>query len=483
MKTNNQLRIAALILFALNFKLQTLNCFAQQEMTLPFMTRTFQSTITNPAFFPKNNFVIAFPGISMVYNAAHTGFTWHQLIHKAQDGSDSTEFYFEDVYKKRIRKKNYLFVDENTDYLIFGFRANKIKMHFLVNVTEKINTRFKYGKDFIGFIGLGNGYDDFEGKELNWNLALEGNHYREYGVTLGYTEENKYSLGLKLKYLQGIGNVSVEKPNILFTTKTEPYDEVVASTDYTANVSGFVVYETKDSLGNMVDSSAEFDASEYLFNFKNSGFGFDLGGTYTFKLPILRNKFTVSASLLDVGFIKWKSNVMNLHSEGTYTFRGLDLNKVINENSKFTIDNVYDTLNERFKFKKTYDSYKTSLIAKTYLTARMEIDTVSNVGLMLFGEFFEGLKPGVAVAYERAFGKKKRSSYMLTWSYKNRSWLNIGLGWQVRVGPLQLFACGDNLSAYFFYRHTKSFNLRFGMNFVFGKTKFPEPKKKENSVM
>ena len=79
------------------------------------------------------------------------------------------------------------------------------------------------------------------------------------------------------------------------------------------------------------DSSAfdNFSVSKYAFKKKNTGMGIDLGGVYK-----LNKKISFSASVIDLGFIKWKSGINNYVSNNpnrtfVFNFYGYCRNRTI----------------------------------------------------------------------------------------------------------------------------------------------------------
>jgi hypothetical protein len=86
------------------------------------------------------------------------------------------------------------------------------------------------------------------------------------------------------------------------------------------------------------------DVISFLGNTKNAGFGVDLGASF-----VVTDRLTVSASITDAGFIKWKSDVTSLKARGTIELSGLDLQDVYNETA--TLEDVagslIDSLEER----------------------------------------------------------------------------------------------------------------------------------------
>ncbi len=421
-------------------------CFslqAQQELSLYYLQNIQQGRHTNPALFPEKTVNFNLPVLpSIVFNFANSGFTYRDFIHgRPQDDSTMIDL---DLAVSKLGPSNFIYAHTNVDILDLGIRIRKVFAS--LNVTEKVHFNFRYPFAFMNFFINGNAENI--GETIDIGIAMKAFHYREYGLGIAYKHKN-LQVGTKLKYLQGLANVSTGKNNVTLHTDESSY-AITMNTDYLINTSG-------------IDSFPE-NASEYFLNFSNPGYAVDLGASYE-----LNNKFTFSASVIDLGRIEWRSYLRNFYSNGSLTYEGIDINRYFFSQDTLSFDALFDTLREEFGFEKSSVNYRTSLIPKVYVGGTMQLDSVSHVGVMLYGEFFDGLQPGITLAYGRKLGKA--FSFVGTYSFKNRSPLNVGLGWVLTFGPVQLYAVGDNLSAYVIPKRTKSFNLRAGMNFAFGQPK------------
>ncbi|MCH8332074.1 MAG: hypothetical protein IH946_12000 [Bacteroidetes bacterium] len=346
-----------------------------------------------------------------------------------------------------MAKKNIIVTNFHVHLVDVSFRVKE--NHFSINVVEKINLRFRYPLEFMSlFI---NGNNQYVGQEVNIAWQFQANHYREYSVAYA-RDFGKYTIGTRLKYNMGLADVSTERTKVtLFTDTKENNYALTMKSDYLINTAGI----------NDLDSTVS--ASDYLMNTGNFGWGLDLGGTYHYS-----DKITFAASILDIGSFNWKSRVKNFHSNGEFTFDGIDINKLVLGGTGDTIsfNNVTDTLIEIFGFDSSFNSYKTALIPKVYLSARYDLDSLTHVSALIYAEFFNGIQPAVAIMA----GKKLSKHFELNvyWNYKNRSFLNLGLGWILSFGPLQIYTVGDNISVFFLPKRTKSYNIRFGMQWAFG---------------
>ncbi len=435
-------------LLILSVLLTNYKAFAQQDLTLYNMEMVPQRMYTNPAFMPFSSINLGLPVISSEYfNLSNSGFKYSDLIKRS---GDSLSVDYGNMLSK-LSENNYITTAFQPDLLSFGFRIKKNYISF--NATEKINVQFRYPKNFMEFIWKGNG--GLLGQEVKFNFGVNFIHYREYA--LGFTREitDKLNIGLKLKYLYGMENVWTENADVSLTTNPNDFS-VTARSNIKVNTSGL------DSA-----STSDINVMDYLFKKKNKGMGIDIGGVYK-----LNNKLTFSASLIDLGFIKWKQGVINYVSNnpnGSFTFQGLDLNQVFNSDSTTSPgDVIVDTLTEIFKVNTLHNEYKTKLSTQIYLSANYNFSEKNNAGLLLYSQIFDkSIHPGLALSYNQRVGRW--FNFSATYSIYNRSYNNFGLGLAINGGPVQLYIVNDNVLGVFFPQNSKNVHLHFGINLIFGR--------------
>ena len=441
--------VGLLILISL-FTQNTL--FAQQDLTLYNMEVVPQRMYDNPAFKPSYSRVnIGLPIISSEYlNFSHSGFKYSDLIRHRADDSLYADV---DHMLGKLAKNNYLSVAYRTDLLSFGFQVKK--NYFSFNATEKADIRFRYPKDAMELLWKGNGA--MMGKDVNLNFGLNATHYREYGFGFSHEINDKLTVGGKLKYLYGMENIQTAKSDV--TLNTDPnYFAMTAKSNVLINTSGL------DS-----NSFKNFNVANYAFKKKNSGAGIDLGGVYKFN-----DKFTFSASVIDLGFIRWKDAPTNYQSKdpnGTFTYQGIDATQFINNDSLTigqAIQKLGDSLSKTLKIDTVHHSYTTMLSTQIYLGANYAVTAKSNAGFLFYSQVFDkAIHPGVALSYNQRLGRWLCAS--ASYSIYNRSFNNVGLGLALNAGPVQLYIVSDNVLGAIFPQHTKNLHIHFGINLTFGR--------------
>ena len=437
-------KLFAAFLFALIY---TGNLYSQQDLTINLMPIIPQSNYTNPAFKPTPKWYIGFPALSSFYiGVGHSGFTYRDAIRRRSD--DSLVLGMDDMIAK-LGKTNYLSANINEEILSFGFKQKKNFFNF--SITEKISFRFSYPRDLILLAWKGNG--QFIGNTIDFSgVGINASCYTEYA--LGYARDinNKIIIGGRLKYLQGQANVYTERNKANVNINEDDFAHE-AQTDFLVNVS---LPEDNNNDG--------FDVVKYLMNSPNKGYGIDLGGSYK-----LNDKFSFGASVLDLGYIYWKSDVRNYASSGSFTFDGIDINQFLKSDSAGNdeIDHILDSLADIFKIEETKNSYRSLLTTKLYLTGIYSLTPHDKVGLLIRNEFFnKSIHPALTVSYNKWFFNMLSAT--ASYSIMNRSYMNLGFGLALNLGPFQTYVLTDNFYCLLAPERTRNVNVHFGFNFIFG---------------
>jgi hypothetical protein len=298
----------------------------------------------------------------------------------------------------------------------------------------------------------GNG--QFVGQEIGLRrVNFDVTHHREYALGFARQVNDKVTIGGKFKYLYGMENISTGKSSLSFYTAPDDY-QIELNSDYVIHTS-------------TTANKKKGTADNYLFGLKNVGYGVDLGTTYKFN-----DRWKFMASVIDLGYIQWKSNVKNYVAEsGNYKFDGVDINQFINNNSNSSSNsNILDTLSNSFGPKENEESYKTTLPTHGYMNVCYRINEKSNVTGLIHAQIFrETVQPSLTASYNRKITGGFAAS--VNYSMINQHWNNVGFGFSVNAGPVQIYMISDNIIGTVnpLSNHTLHFN--FGFNILFGRHK------------
>jgi outer membrane protein OmpA-like peptidoglycan-associated protein len=420
---------------------------AQRDLTIYNLQSIPQTNYANPALIPDCKGYVGL-GVSSIYlGLSNSGFTYKDLIKK---GIDDSLYLDVDNMVKKLKNINYLNVQANYEILSFGFKVRKNYFNLSTNV--KSSVYFGYPKDFFNFIAYGNTPYINKGEQDVGGFKINSNVYAEIALGISRQINDKLSVGIRPKFLVGIANINTKKTNV-----------TMLSTDSTNN--NFYDITLKSDL--LIN--ANVPENDYKFNFDNKGFAMDFGASYK-----LNKHFAFSASVVDLGSIRWKSNPKNYSSSGSnqYTFKGIDINNFFNKNDKGDkFEKLLDSIRTTFNIDSTRKSYTAPLVTKIYLSGTYFLSPKDRVGLLFRSDYFDKkLHPSYSLLYNRQFGKMLNMA--ASYSIINGSQMNIGLGGSLNLGAIQFYATTDNLYGVFAYKQAKNFNIHIGCNLTFGRAKF-----------
>ena len=415
------------------------------------MNNIQQASYTNPAFRPRNNIHITlapiFPSLQVGVN--NSGFTYNQIVSQVETDEDGQKTLdIGKLYRNtKVGKRSFANMNASLDLLAVSFRTGNARFSF--NVTERFQARLGYSDALLQTAVEGN----VPGETINLDgYWLRGMHYREVG--LGYNrkmlEDDKLVVGGRLKTLFGLGNVTTRRTNYRITTGNEAdLYALTMEADMLVQTSGLGALDEGDET--------------YITNTKNFGMGVDLGATYQ-----LNEELSFSGSIINVGFINWKSDIANQRSEGSFHFDGVDNNDMLTGGG-FEIDltALTDSIADTFEVTEDSASYTTGLPTQMYLTGHYRLAPNTKASATIYTDYIGSFRRGLSFGISQQVGRWLQAA--ATYSVQSRSFNNLGLGFTITTGPkgLQLYCVTDNVMAAFNPGSARVANLRTGINLVF----------------
>lgn len=421
--------------------------FAQTDFTLYHMKMVPFRIYQNPALLPQSRVFVGFPVISSIYFHGSNAFSYSDIITREADDSLKIDI---DKLLTKLGKRNNLFTNLDIDLLSFGFRVAD-KYYITFSARERSIFRFMYPKDLVNFIWKGNAAIGL-GKELEFSPRFDAMVFNEFALGLAREVNDQLTVGIHVNLLNGQYNISTERAKV--SLYTDPNDfSFRMNSDISIRTAG------PDSLSNQKPKA--------FIKSGNFGLGIDLGATYK-----LNSKFSFSASVLDLGFIKWKKNLLAFESRrpgAIVSFNGIDINKFFKKDSVgINYKAVLDSLKDQFKIDSLYNqSYKTSLPMRFYLGAIYNINDNNTVGFLFHGQFYDKkFLPSFSLSYYTQVGRVLGLS--ASYNIMNHSYNNIGVGLSLNLGPTQIYATTDNILAISNYKTAQNAHLHAGIVWVFG---------------
>ena len=429
--------------------------FAQRNLTLMDLKTPYTYRV-NPSVSPETKFFIGLPMVGHQNVQITNGISSiNNLFVKKQDSlvlDTSKTFY------NRMGKRPYIGVDVTNQILAFGFKAKNSYFNF--DISNRLVTEVGFGSDLLKFVSQGNGASLLGQRAGFDGLGASLLSYIECG--LGYSREinPNVSIGGRFKLLSGLANLSGTNTSFGITTD---------SVNYNLTFDGQADIKSSNTL--IFTDSAYMNNLDYMrlakmaYNFSNFGMAFDLGATVK-----LSEKFTVNASVIDLGFINWKNGVSNYSiNKFTYAFKGLDLNSLLSDSSDVAKE-ITDSLTSIFKVGNTTNSYTTGLPTRIYLGGAINWNKYLSTGFTFYNEFYNSsYRPGLL--FSSTFSLRHWLGATLNYGIYSRSSANVGFGLRIRG----FYILTDNLVALFNYQAVKAASVCFGFNLVIGKPKVTAP--------
>lgn len=436
-----------------------------QPNTLYFMKGIPQTKDLNPAR-PgiSGGFYFSMPLFSKLDIAANTNnWAYNDLIHRGTGTRADSLVIDLDKFLGKIGKKNFVYESAALTVLEGGYKRGK--NFYAVSLTEREFAEVFFSRNLVNLIKLGN-YPYAGQTYYSGNIGISAQHYREFAFNYSRDVTNKLTIGAAAKILFGMGAVQTNGINLKATSPANGESLDVTATGR-VNISAPVkfIYSSFDEITS-VNQLPNYTIGDYLKNFKNPGIAVDLGFAYR-----VNKKTELSASVIDLGMIGWKSNVTRLTEQGHFLYRGINLNDptkippVISQ-FKTVIDSLGEVISNAFRPTHAETNFATLLPTKIYFGIDYQLnDAVNLSGLSRIRIINNTVHTSLTASANALLGNVL--SFSASYSIMESTYDNFGLGVGIKTGPFQIYAATDNLFSPFYPSKAKNMNLRIGINFIF----------------
>ncbi len=423
----------------------------------------------NPAFIGERNYIsIPMLGNINVGTSSNVGLT--DFVYKYDDPNGEynlTTFMNSSVGREeflgKLKTNNLINTNVGLTILSAGFHAwggfNTIELGV------KSSTSFNLPYELFNFMKTGMDQEVYQIK----NFAANSNNYVELALGHAHKINDKLTIGAKLKLLAGGANVDAKFDQMDIELTGDKWEIMANGTINTAVGGGH--YKTKAENPGEIDG---FDVEDDNAGAAGYGAGIDLGATYK-----LMDNLTLSASVLDLGFISWNSNVKGAtRNDEPFVFDGFDNIAVDPEEGDPNdidnqFDNVKDDLEDMAKF---YDEGK---VNRTTALA-----TTINVGAEYSFPFYDKLSLGF-LSTTRLNNPYTWTQAMMAANVRPLKWLDASvnysystfgsnLGWMLNFHPkgFTFFVGSDrmitNVTPQYLPTNNMNTNICLGFNITFG---------------
>ncbi|MFN8257567.1 MAG: DUF5723 family protein [Bacteroidales bacterium] len=441
-----------------------------QDNTLYMLHQLPQANMLNPAVDFRCKFYIELPVISSIkFNYHNTSFSYRDFIRQGTGSkADSLIFDFDNIYPK-LRRNNAIYSE--IENVIIGAGFHWKKYFITARIYHAHQAGFFYNKELITMKD-GN-WDINTDKPVNFDLKRnEGNaiSYIAYSVGVSRQFSYQFRLGASISYLQGMLNYNTKQSELNINTTEQPVT-VDVNTNYNSNVSAPLDIE-RDANGNVdrIRPVTDNFVKNYIFN-GNRGLKLDLGAVYN-----LSENTTLAASILNLGFIRWKSSALNLKATGNISLSGVSLDGYTNGQAVDLINMLRDTVLQSLNATDSPTKYFTPLPVKVFAGVTQKLSTKVKAGLVSKIYIFNfAVFPSLTATINVKPVKYLDLSGSL--SYVDRSLRNIGfavivggerVNFYISSDMMPIFYVQESQSGLIFPQRAKSVSVRFGFNLMFG---------------
>ena len=457
----------------------TLSANAQFLRTSYFMEGTHYRQQLNPALTPTKGY-FNLPVIGAVNaTVGSTSLGYQDIIDIIDDGDD---FYTKPDFMNRLKDNNKLNVNFSTEILSAGWYKGKNFWSFNIGLRTDIGANLT--KNMFTFL------NEMETVEENWrnsNYDISGqqlniNAYTEIGLGLSRQINSRLTVGARVKALLGIGNMEL-KLNRVAMSANLPSDQQInqwSSESYWNSMSpsqaAQAAQELKDKFNNYhanltvgaelkssfkglelqeeegKDYVTDFDFDSGKLGIAGYGFGIDLGASY----KILDN-LTVSASVLDLGFISWSKSSTKIASANPdpIDIKGSTYANMVDPNNPNTVMNAVNQLQNDAQ---GYMDRVTNGDVLDYDMLQLEVSDAkesrkSRLASTLvlgaeYGFFNNKLAVGV-LSTTRFVQPDALTELTLSANYRPKSWFNVALSYSAIQSAGKSFGLGLKLGPVF----------------------------------
>lgn len=457
----------------------TLSANAQFLRTSYFMEGTHYREQLNPALTPTKGY-FNLPVIGAVNaTVGSTSLGYQDIIDIIDDGDD---FYTKPDFMNRLKDNNKLNVNFSTEILSAGWYKGKNFWSFNIGLRTDIGANLT--KNMFTFL------NEMETVEENWrnsNYDISGqqlniNAYTEIGLGLSRQINSRLTVGARVKALLGIGNMEL-KLNRVAMSANLPSDQQInqwSSESYwnsmTPSQAAQAAQELKDKFNNYhanltvgaelkssfkglelqeeegKDYVTDFDFDSGKLGIAGYGFGIDLGASY----KILDN-LTVSASVLDLGFISWSKSSTKIASANPdpIDIKGSTYANMVDPNNPNTVMNAVNQLQNDAQ---GYMDRVTNGDVLDYDMLQLEVSDAkesrkSRLASILvlgaeYGFFNNKLAVGV-LSTTRFVQPDALTELTFSANYRPKSWFNVALSYSAIQSAGKSFGLGLKLGPLF----------------------------------
>jgi hypothetical protein len=456
------------LIFCIVFQL---SCFSQNKELLYNFTSIPQSSLVNPGADVSYKYYFGFPVLSGISaNVGSNSFSAYDLF--ADNGVDFNQKVRDVINRSSSNDK--VVTNQQLEIFSGGFRVGgrESRSYVSFGLYQEFDF-FMYVPKDPALLAL-NGNRDYIGKSFNLgDISAKAEVLSVFHVGYHKKVSDKFVFGGRAKiYSSGANATSTKNSGYIYTGQNAGtpnlYNQIISS-NLELKTSGISKFTKDEYEGNV----AKDIAHNTFFN-GSLGLGLDAGITY-----YIKENLQLTASIVDLGFIRQTKDIETRTYKGTYQYNGVNPDFMGTDNP----ENVFDEFEEAIPEETLYNKYTTWRPTKFYSSIQYSFgearpdDECNCRGQVekyyknaVGAQFFAMTTPREPLVALTAFYRRnifRKLDVKATYTFDTFSNKNIGLGLAGTIGSVNLYALVNNILEYKDLSKARSAAFQIGINFVF----------------
>ncbi|MFD2938695.1 DUF5723 family protein [Flavobacterium notoginsengisoli] len=446
------------------------SCFAQNKELLYNFTQIPQSSLVNPGADVSYKYYFGFPVLSGISaNVGSKGFTAYDLF--ADNGVDFNQ-KVRNVLNNTSRNDKVM-TNQQLEIFSGGFRVGgrESKSYVSFGLYQEFDF-FMYVPKDPALLAL-NGNRDYIGKSFNLgDLTAKAEVLSVLHIGYHKKVNDKFVYGGRAKiYSSGANATSTKNSGYIYTGQNSGtpnvYNQIISS-NLELKTSGISKFTKDEYEGNVAR-----DLVNNTFFGGSLGLGVDAGITY-----YIKDNLQLTASIIDLGFIRQSKDIETLTYKGTYQYNGVNPDFMGNDDP----EDVFDEFEKAIPRDTLYNKYTTWRPTKFYSSIQYSFgearpdDECNCRGQVnkyyknaVGAQVFAMTTPRQPIAALTAFYRRnifRKLDVKATYTFDSFSNKNIGLGLAGTIGKVNVYALVNNILEYKDISKANGVAFQFGINFI-----------------
>ena len=441
---------------------------AQSGLSLYALDHLPASAALNPAY--RGDFKFALSLFPLSYQLYSNGPSYRDFVGRNESGNGGNVLRFP-ASKLAPGQDNLLRAESAIE--TFRFFYNHNSWSFNLHHASRLKGIIDYSGTLPEMAIKGNA--PFIGQRIPLDTDFKLLSYEEIGIGAVY-QKNNWSAGLRMKYLSGHSLLNTRKSLVSVYTDEDIY-QVSLDMDLQLEVGGIAGRRLSDlnfgPIGLRFSEEEDvlvqtpeflFDISDDLFQFsKNPGIAWDLGFNWS-----IDDRWELSASVLDLGKIKWKDQTGLFTAQDNYEFDGLSLGQLnFDGTDVLSFDNIQDSF-DIIRFVETNPVISSRLPTQYFLNLSHQFNDQWRFGGTVFHTSFKD-NNFTALSLGANCQLHSLVNLGLRYSLMNEEYFLVGLNATLQLGDFQLYALTDNVASVFRPENGRTLNARIGFAWLMGR--------------